>query len=142
MTEIVVQRLRDRVEQLEGVLGVGKPQTERLREIFGLEPERSVMLGMIYAREFVTRDGCYTVLYEGRPECDWPAEKVLDGHLCAIRKSLRQYGAQVVTKSGSGWHMPPASKAIIREKLQAHQIEISAIADQIGERRQKFLDGR
>jgi hypothetical protein len=88
MTEIIVQRLKDRIEQLEDVLGVGKPMTERLALSFGIDIELGVFLGMLYRRQFVTREGLYTVMYEGRPECDWPEPKVLDIHLCRLRKVL------------------------------------------------------
>lgn len=142
MTEIMVQRLKDRIEQLEDVLGVGKPMTERLALSFGIDIELGVFLGMLYRRQFVTREGLYTVMYEGRPECDWPEPKVLDIHLCRLRKVLRTHGATVVTKWGAGWHMPADSKAIIRERLEAHQIELSTIADRnIADRRRAFLDG-
>lgn len=139
MTEIRIRRLQDRIEQYEEVLGIGKSTTERLREIFGLEPERAVMLGLIYKREFVTRDGCYTVMYEGRPECDWPEEKVLDVHLCMVRKRLKPYGIKIVTRFGAGWFMPAESKAIVRAKLEASQVEMAAIA--ISTRRDEFWNG-
>src|SRR5262249_45350001 len=38
-------------------------------------------------REFVTRDGLYKVLYEDRPECEWPEEKILDVQICKLEVS-------------------------------------------------------
>jgi hypothetical protein len=147
VTEIMIQRLQDQVEQLKGLLGIDRPQTERISVVFGLDIEQATVLGMLYRREFVTRDGLYTVMYDARPECDQPEPKILDIHMCRLRKTLKPMGIAFSTKWGAGWHMPAASKAVIRQKLEAHQAEISSLADRIGadqaaRRRHAFLDGR
>jgi len=67
-----LERLRDRVEQLEQALGVDRSLTSRLRTAFGLEPGVAQVMGMLMKRDFVTHDALYVVLYAARPECDWP----------------------------------------------------------------------
>jgi hypothetical protein len=115
----LVQRLRDRIEQLEGQLCVDRSTVGRMREAFGLEPIHAQILGMLFSREFVTRDGLYTVLYEGRPECEWPDEKMLDVQMCKLRSALKRAGLEIVieTKWGEGWHIGRADKAKIGDKL-------------------------
>ncbi|WP_315731632.1 MULTISPECIES: hypothetical protein [unclassified Bradyrhizobium] len=136
-----VQRLQDRIEQLEHVLGVGRSFTDRLRELFGLETEKAIVLGMLYKREFVTRDGLYTVLYGSRPECDWPDEKVLDLQIFMLRRAIKSTGVTITTKWGAGWYMPADSKAVIRGRIEAQQLEVAAVAS-LRDRRLAFLDGR
>src|SRR5258707_3460553 len=46
-------RLRDRVEQLEQLVGVDRSLTSRLRTAFGLEPGVAQVMGMLLNREFV-----------------------------------------------------------------------------------------
>src|SRR5260221_2612574 len=100
-----VERLRDRVEQLEEVLGIDRSLTSRLRQAFGLEPGKAPILGMLLARDFVTRESLYIVLYADRPECDWPEEKVMDVQICKLRRILRRHGIAIETRWGEGWSM-------------------------------------
>ncbi len=116
----LVQRLRDRIEQLEGQLCVDRSTVGRMREAFGLEPIHAQILGMLFSREFVTRDGLYTVLYEGRPECEWPGEKMLDVQMCKLRSALKRAGLEIVieTKWGEGWHIGRDDKAKVGERIE------------------------
>src|SRR5258705_13371921 len=59
-------RLRDRVEQLEQLVGVDRSLTSRLRTAFGLEPGVAQVMGMLLKRDFVTHDALYVVLYSAR----------------------------------------------------------------------------
>lgn len=140
MTEL--QRLRDRVEQLEEVLGVNPSIKDRLYLAFGLEPQLAAILGMLYKREFVTRSGLYTVLYEGSPEADWPQEKSLDVRMHYLRNALKDYGITIITRWKCGWFMRPEDKAKVREALDRIQQACDAAqrAD-ICTRRMAFLNG-
>jgi hypothetical protein len=150
-----VERLRYRIEQLEELLGADRSMTGRMREAFGVEPLHGQILGMLYARDFVTRDGLYTVLYEGRPECEWPDEKVLDVQLCKLRAQLKRNGFSfaIETKWGEGWYISKVDKDAMRRILDAPPDAIPAIppsdvpplapgaAETIKARRMAFLDG-
>ncbi|VIO73874.1 hypothetical protein CI41S_39830 [Bradyrhizobium ivorense] len=113
------QALLDRIEQLEAVLGVDRSTTGRIRDAFGLEPALAETLGMLLAREFVTRGGLYTVLYEARPESEWPDEKILDVHICKLRARLRKRGCDVkiTTKFGEGWSLAHVDKMKVRAAI-------------------------
>lgn len=113
------QHLSDRIAALEEVLGQDQSLTSRLRDAYHLEPIHAQILGMLYKRDFVTRDGLYTVLYEGRPESDWPEEKILDVQMCKLRAHLRKRGDKIViaTKWGQGWVMSQASREVIKATL-------------------------
>lgn len=111
----LIERLKDRIEQLEEVIGVDRSMTTRIREALKLEPLKAQIVGMLLSRDFVTRDGLYTVLYAGRPECEWPDEKVLDAQICKLRPHLSAHGVEIETKWGDGWSMPSGSKTILRK---------------------------
>lgn len=119
MTEL--QRLRDRVDQLQAIIGVDRSTTGRLRDAFGLEIEQAETVGMLYARDFVTRDGLFTVLYGGRPESEWPNDKSLDALMSKLRKRLGEHGITVETKWGEGWFLPPASRSVIRQVIAPNE---------------------
>src|SRR3954447_23452497 len=113
------QLVRDRVEELERVLGVDRSLTSRLRDVFGLEPGLSPILGMLMKRTFVSHSSLYTVLYAGRPECDWPSAKVMDVQICKLRRKLRKHGVSIETRWGEGWSMTMADKAKVRTVIEA-----------------------
>jgi hypothetical protein len=104
-------------------LGVDRSTNGRIREVLGIEPRQAQIIGMLPSREFVTRDGLYTVLYEGLPECEWPDEKILDVQICKLRVQLKQRDAdrvqvgqsslrlEIKTKWGEGWLMSREDKA-------------------------------
>jgi hypothetical protein len=154
-----VEQLRYRIEQLEALLGVDRSTGGRMREAFGVEPLHGQILGMLYTRDFVTRDGLYTVLYEGRPESEWPDEKVLDVQICKLRARLEKNGhgfVKIETKWGEGWFIPKAVKVMMRAILDAPPDAVAAVPPPdvpplapgavrplrtLEERRRAFLDG-
>ncbi|MGA7805561.1 hypothetical protein, partial [Bradyrhizobium sp.] len=100
-----VQHLLDRIEQLEGILGVDRSTCSRIREALGIEPRHAQIVGMLLSRDFVTRDGLYTVLFESLPECEWPDEKILDVQMCKLRAQLKHNNIklEIRTRWGEGW---------------------------------------
>lgn len=109
-----VQRLKDRIEQLEEVLGVDRSATGRIREALGIEPRHAQIVGMLLSRNFVTRDGLYTVLFGALPDSEWPEETELDAKMCRLRPKLQKFGISIETKHGEGWSMSRADKAKLR----------------------------
>ena len=141
-----MERLRDRVAQLEQVLGIDRSLGGKMRDAFGLEPAFVPILGMIYKREFVTRGGLYTVVYGGRPECEWPDERILDVQICKLRKVLKKFGITIKTKWGEGWYMTRANKANVRAALDARAAAdaadfLPAARADLSRRRMAFLEG-
>lgn len=116
----LIQRLQDRVEQLEEVLGLSRSSVSRMRETFGIGPLQAQTLGLLMTRDFVTRDGLYTALYGAAPQSKWPDEKVLDGHLCWLRRHLRSHGITIRTQWGEGWRIAPEDKTRLRAILDGH----------------------
>ena len=134
------ERLRDRVEELSRVLGVDRSLTSRLRDGFGLEPGLLPILGMLMKRAFVSHASLYTVLYAGRPECDWPDAKVMDVQICKLRRKLRKHGVGIQTRWGEGWGMSATDKAKVRGILDRSDVGEAAAADALRDRRMAFLE--
>lgn len=115
MTE--VQRLLDRIEQLQQVIGADSTLVSKLRNAFGLERDHAVMLGMLYQRELVTRDGLYVVLYGDAPEHSWPNDKIMDQRLHGLRTALERHGVVVQTIRGEGWRISKEAKVKVCEAV-------------------------
>jgi hypothetical protein len=121
-------RLRDRVEQLEQLVGVDRSLTSRLRTAFGLEPGVAQVMGMLLKRDFVTHDALYVVLYAARPECDWPDARIVDVQISRLRRALRRHGITIKTQWGEGWLMSAADKARVRAVMDSGDAYVAAVA--------------
>jgi two-component system cell cycle response regulator CtrA len=148
MSATELQRLRDRVEELEALLGVDRSIVGRIRDAFNIEPRHAQIVGMLLSRDFVTRDGLYTVLYGDLPEKDWPNDKILDAQICKLRPRLVPFGIEINTKWGEGWSMTKADKAKVRAILHGGDGPAMAVPPDaptsgptLAERRLAFLDG-
>jgi hypothetical protein len=112
-----MEKMRDRVLQLEQILGIDSSETGRIREAFGLEPDLARIMGMLLKRNFVSHESLYTVMYGHRPECEWPDAKVLDVQICKLRRRLKPFAIVIVTRWGEGWSISVANKVKARAVL-------------------------
>lgn len=119
-----IQRLQDRVAELEHILGLDRTLTSKIREMFALEPEHAALLAVLYRREFVTRDALYAVLCSDKPECDWPDIKTMDNRIFKIRRKLEGHGITIDTTVGEGWSMPAQSRATMRMLIEPRHDEV------------------
>lgn len=112
-----LQILRDRVEELESLLGLSADNgIWRL----GFTPTQTAFLGMLFTRKLVRRQEAYTGIFGVRSECDQPQDQNLDVQLSRMRKKLHHLGVSVEAVRGVGWTMTENNKerlrTIIREK--------------------------
>jgi len=114
-----VQRLRDRVEQLEEMLGISPDTTLKIRLKLGLTKCQAKMLGILVKREIVSWDAMHFVLYGDRPEADQPwSEANLRKHIVLLRRRLEGTGINVEAVYGQGWMLKSEHKAKVRELMQ------------------------
>lgn len=114
-----IQRLRDRVEQLEDMLGIGRSSTAQLSALFGLTACQAKMLGILLSRTMVTEEAMYFTLYGDRPESDQPeSEAIIRKHVMLLRKRLDPVGIRVDVIYGQGWKLANEHKAKLREMMQ------------------------
>lgn len=136
---------RERCRELEQVIGVDAGPVSVLRRAFPkLGGDGAVILAMLMKRDFVTRSGLYAVMYAGRPECDMPAENVLDVQLHRLRGVLGELPCSIQTARGNGWFISKPDKGKIRGLMEAAppaDLEACArLADQKA-KRLAFMDG-
>ena len=115
-----LQRLRDRIEQLEMILGVDEPLAVQLRLAFNLTGSHQPrILGMLLNRTMVTHDGLWSMLYGNRPDADLPtSDKTIHVHVHKLRKHLRDaFGIEFRTVVDAGYAMDVENKRKVRERL-------------------------
>ena len=106
-----LQRLRDRVLELEDALGLtAEIPYPLVPQHTGMTKSLAKLFCLLIHRPFVSRDAAYTVLFGGRPECDQPAGKIIEPMVCNLRKTLRRYDISIETRWGMGYYMTDENK--------------------------------
>lgn len=114
-----LERLRDRVAELEEALGLTADLPRGLipREIVGTRQGALGALrfiGVLLTRPFGSREAIYSAFYGDRPEVRQPCLKVLDVYASCARKILSAHGIELQTIRGEGWRLDAANKAKLR----------------------------
>lgn len=108
-----LQLLRDRVEELEELLGLSREKQHvfwRLK----LTPTQRAFISLLYYGGLLRRHAVFSALYGARLECDQPEEKILDVVLSKARIELSLHGICVQTQRGVGWFMTMDNKLKLR----------------------------
>ena len=82
------EQLRNRLEELQGLLGVGNDDVSRLLTVLDATPQQCEMIGFMLRRAIATRTALHTVLFGGRPECDQPEMKLIDVQMVKVCAAL------------------------------------------------------
>src|SRR5215213_6641755 len=85
MTEIEAEQLRNRVEELQALLGVGNDDVSRLLTVLDATPQQCEMVGFMLRRSVASRTALHTVLFGARPDCDQPEIKLIDVQTVRVR---------------------------------------------------------
>lgn len=111
--EIENDALRDRVAQLEEMLGVTFDAPPFL-QLTGCEAQ---IFGLLLAREAITKRIAMDAVYGDRPDADQAEEKIIDVWVCKMRRKLEPWGIKIETNWGQGYYMSPAMKTLARSLI-------------------------
>jgi DNA-binding response OmpR family regulator len=109
-------RLRDRVEELERLLGM-RPVLPRM---WGLTGREADVLGILLRRQVMTHTQLFEAIWGGDSDCDL---KIVEVVVCKLRAKLRPHGIAIRTEHGVGYFVPPESKATARAQIAAQERE-------------------
>jgi DNA-binding response OmpR family regulator len=121
-----IARLRDRIEELEELLGMELPWP---RPNLSLTPQEEKVLALLLRAEgrLVTRDFAFAAIYGGRPECDEPdyGAKLIDVWIFKLRVKIKNAlplaGVKIRVEWGRGYYITKPD----REKIVAFLSEPS-----------------
>lgn len=108
-----LQQLRDRIDELEYLLGI----TGVVPEYFALEmaPARRTVLGLLIKRPLVTKEAIIIATRSGQAHKDDPNGALAICYVHHVRRFLqKRYSIKVHTAWGQGWFLDIAD----RKKLQ------------------------
>jgi two-component system cell cycle response regulator CtrA len=119
-----LQRLRDRIAELEELAGIGDDDVALIKTATGLPMSACRILGAIRKRRGISsRDMIYGLVYGDRPECDQPEMKILDVHVVRvvrIRRALKPHGITIETVWGVGWSMTDEHRAALAAMMESY----------------------
>jgi hypothetical protein len=111
-----LQALRDRVEELEAILGLTGVGVEHLP----LTRSQAAILGMLCRRDSCSRDSLFVALYGARTEVLQPEVGIIDVFLWRMRRLLGERGIVIQNRWGVGWWLKAEDKAKVRLWIAEH----------------------
>jgi hypothetical protein len=125
------QKLIDRIEQLEQLLGVDDEYEQEIRSVLNRRGGQTIvskptgkMIGFLSRRLFASREAIYTVLYGNRNECDQPDIKIIDQVVWRARRALKPYGIKITTEWTIGYSMSNVDKKRLRVLLDRNRVDM------------------
>lgn len=110
--------LRDRVEELEALLGLQTFHATSLK----LRPSEEALLSLLLKGALVVPSRALIVIYGGLPEADQPDLKIIDVWLCKLRRKLRPFGITIKNDWGRGYYMDAANRTLTLSVLESCRI--------------------
>lgn len=111
-----IEELRERVRQLEDLVGSGKGYSNGFAALGKLSPMCRSILGMLMKRDECSRESFVTALWTDENKEVEP--KTIDIHICQLRKVLRFHDIEISLLWGFGWCLYPPEKLKIRKILK------------------------
>ena len=115
-TEPQTARLRDRIEELERLIGM-RMVAPRL---WGLTRQEADVLGILLRRQVMSSTQLFEAIWGGDSECNI---KIVEVVVCKLRAKLRPHGIAIRTEHGVGYFIPPDGKAMARAQMAARERE-------------------
>jgi DNA-binding response OmpR family regulator len=110
-----VERLQNRIHELEEILGV----TTEFPPALGLTLSEEALLDVLFKREIVTQTTAFAVLYASRAGGEPSDPKnVVSVLIMRLRKKLAAYGVDIKTRSGAGYYMTAEAKDQLRSIIE------------------------
>jgi DNA-binding response OmpR family regulator len=116
MSAAETMRLRDRIDELERLLGM-RPMLPR---IWKLTPREADVFGILLKRQVMSQTQLFEAIWGGDSDRE---TKIVEVMICKLRAKLRPHGIAIRTEHGVGYFIPPASKAAARALIAAHEGE-------------------
>lgn len=91
---------RARIANLEAALEL----PDNAPDMPHLRPVQRDLYRVLCTGKPISREKAWTMLYAARPDCDQPNERVIDVHVCHLRKRLPE-GERIDTLHGYGWRL-------------------------------------
>lgn len=116
-----LDRLRDRVEDLEHLLGITEHFPRVLCPAIKGKFRRGFLdpiLGLLLARAYVPKEAMYEVLYGMRAEAEQPRTNVISVNICILRKVLKSHGIAITNIWGKGYYLTADDKAKLRALIE------------------------
>jgi len=120
LIEDEMQSLRDRIEELEELLGIGEEDTNLIRvAIPDITPTEAQIVGFLRRRRgIISKEAIYAAIWAGRCEHKQPESRVIDTAIGRIRRKLEPLWIKIETVHGSGHCMDESSRARLTSLME------------------------
>ena len=108
------ERLRDRIEELEEILGVKEVDVPPSFQTVNARRVSWRLFCHLARRGYCNRERAMTALYSDRDPADRPHPRIFDSMMTGIRRFAHHHGIEITTVYNEGWVMaaPMQKKAL------------------------------
>jgi DNA-binding response OmpR family regulator len=104
----IIEELRDRVEELETLLGL----KTKLPDAYGLSPTEEKFVGILLKRKVVNREMFLTAIYGGLTD---RTTHLVGMNIWNIRRKLAPWGITIKNQWGRGYYLDDEARAALSE---------------------------
>ncbi len=108
----IIEELRDRVEELEGLLGLHVS----IPDPYGLTPMEKKYVGILLRRNIASREMFLTAIYGGLSE---RTSHNVGVHIKSIRRKLAPWGLTIRNRWGEGYYLDAEARTALKEACAA-----------------------
>lgn len=120
-----LERLRDRVTELEEILGLNLC----LPDALDLSKRETQIVGLLVKRPIVSRDAIFSAVYGSLPWRSQPDIKTIEVHICNIRRKLAKHGLEMKNRYGVGYYFENEAKVKLREFMEFKSVFVRPVQD-------------
>ena len=113
------QQLRDRIAELEDLLGLKPDRLALMRSAFGLTSTEARMVSFLSRRQIASLSEIHNALYSARSECDQPNLRSVTSVVHQARRKLDKFGISIQTLFASGHFLDKRDKAKLESIIAA-----------------------
>lgn len=106
------ETLRERIAQLEGLQGHEFMSPVEWR----LTTSENRVFGCLMARDLARKEAIMAALYRDCAK-DEAEIKIVDVFICKLRKKVRPFGVEVLTRWGEGYFLTAETKAAVQQMI-------------------------
>jgi hypothetical protein len=118
--------LRDRIDELEKLLGIDDNYVHQLRVALQLGTIPCLALGYISKKIFASNESLFIVLYGTRKECEKPGINMVTNTVWRVRQRLIPLGIVMENQQSTGYSMTPANKRKLHDFVDSHMATLAA----------------
>ena len=106
-----IQKLQDRIEELETLLGL---VSEAKFRPAGLTKTEWQFVGLVLKHKIISEEVAFRAIYAGRADVDHPGSNIIHQTASRTGRKLAKFGIKLMAQAREGWYLSVKDKSRLR----------------------------